>query len=76
VATQYALLSSAYALMGKFLKGFSGAAVDGLSIRIGLMQAYGVFFIGCAAIAIPSILLLAHLARKHRQQGDLGVNLA
>ena len=76
VATQYALLSSAYALTGKFLKGFSGAVVDSLSAQFGLMQAYGVFFIGCAAIAIPSILLFAFLAGKHRQQGDLGVNLA
>ena len=30
-ATQYALLSSTYTLFGKFLKGFSGAVVDGLN---------------------------------------------
>src|SRR5205823_1755417 len=33
VATQYALLSSVYALAGKFLKGFSGVLVDGLAGR-------------------------------------------
>ena len=76
VATQYALLSSAYALAGKFLKGFSGAAVDGLSARLGLMDAYALFFIGCAAFAIPSVLLLALLARSHRQRADLSINTA
>jgi PAT family beta-lactamase induction signal transducer AmpG len=30
-ATQYAMLSSTYALLGKFLKGFSGVAVDALT---------------------------------------------
>lgn len=33
-ATQYALLSSTYALLGKFLKGFSGAVVEGLTARM------------------------------------------
>jgi len=65
VATQYALLSSAYALAGKFLKGFSGILVDGLAARFGLLDAYALFFIGCGAIAIPSILLLIFVA--HRQ---------
>ncbi len=37
-ATQYALLSSAYALAGKFLKGFSGLAIDGLGAHIGRMN--------------------------------------
>ena len=76
VATQYALLSSAYALAGKFLKGFSGVAVDGLAARFGLLNAYALFFIGCAAIAIPSILLFALLERTHRRQADLSVNPA
>lgn len=76
VATQYALLSSAYALAGKFLKGFSGAIVDGLAAQFGLMTAYALFFIGCAAIAIPSILLFALLARTHRLQADLSVKPA
>jgi len=57
VATQYALLSSVYALSGKFLKGFSGLMVDGLAARFGPLGAYAVFFVGCALIAVPSILL-------------------
>jgi PAT family beta-lactamase induction signal transducer AmpG len=57
VATQYALLSSVYALAGKFLKGFSGILVEGLAARVGLMDAYALFFVGCALIAVPSILL-------------------
>ena len=76
VATQYALLSSAYALAGKFLKGFSGAIVDALAARFGLLDGYAVFFIGCAAIAIPSVLLLVVLARNHGHQSALGVNPA
>ena len=62
-ATQYALLSSVYALAGKFLKGFSGAAVEALATKIGLMNAYGVFFIGCGVIGVPALLLFALLAR-------------
>jgi PAT family beta-lactamase induction signal transducer AmpG len=76
VATQYALLSSAYALAGKFLKGFSGAIVDTLTAWFGLMDAYAVFFIGSAMIAIPSVLLLVIVARRHRRQADLSVNPA
>jgi PAT family beta-lactamase induction signal transducer AmpG len=76
VATQYALLSSAYALAGKFLKGFSGMIVDGLTAQFGLMNAYALFFIGCASIAAPSILLFALLARIHRVKADLGVKPA
>jgi PAT family beta-lactamase induction signal transducer AmpG len=76
VATQYALLSSAYALAGKFLKGFSGVIVDGLTAQFGLMSAYALFFIGCAAIAIPSVLLFALLARTHHLQDDLSVKPA
>jgi PAT family beta-lactamase induction signal transducer AmpG len=57
VATQYALLSSVYALLGKFLKGFSGILVEGLAAQIGLLNAYAVFFVGCALIAVPSIAL-------------------
>ena len=64
-ATQYALLSSAYALGGKFLKGFSGLVVDGLTPHFGLMNAYALFFIGCGLIGVPSLLLFAFLG--HRQ---------
>lgn len=56
-ATQYALLASSYAWAGKILKGFSGAIVDSLSAHWGLMHAYAVFYLGCGAIGIPSILL-------------------
>ncbi len=63
-ATQYALLSSAYALAGKFLKGFSGSAVEALTPHVGLMNAYAVFFVGCGLLGIPALLLFALLGRK------------
>jgi len=62
-ATQYALLSSTYAFLGKFLKGFSGAAVDGLAQTHGLMGAYAMAWIGTGLTAIPPILLVLLLAR-------------
>jgi len=65
-ATQYALLSSTYAWAGKILKGFSGAAVEGLASHFGLMPAYALFFLGCGAIGIPALLLFWML--KQRQQ--------
>ena len=67
VATQYALLSSAYALAGKFLKGFSGSIVDALTPGLGLMPAYAVLFLGSASIAIPSIALFLILDRHARR---------
>lgn len=73
VATQYALLSSVYALLGKFLKGFSGVLVDGLTARLGLMDAYAVFFVGCALVAVPSILLF-WLVGRGTQRPALSVN--
>jgi PAT family beta-lactamase induction signal transducer AmpG len=63
-ATQYALLSSAYALAGKFLKGFSGLIVEGLTPHFGLMNAYALFFIGCGMIGVPSLALFAFLGGK------------
>ncbi|MDB5739865.1 MAG: ampG3 [Alphaproteobacteria bacterium] len=63
-ATQYALLSSAYALAGKFLKGFSGLAIDSMTPAIGRMHAYGVFFLACGAIGIPALLLFWLLERR------------
>jgi PAT family beta-lactamase induction signal transducer AmpG len=65
-ATQYALLSSAYALAGKFLKGFSGLTVDALTPHVGRMEAYAFFFVGCGAIGVPSLLLFALLERRRR----------
>lgn len=63
-ATQYALLSSTYALLGKFLKGFSGAVVEGLTPAHGLLGAYATSFVATGLTAIPPFLLfllLAHL---------------
>jgi len=65
-ATQYALLSSFYSILGKVLKGFSGIAVEALERSMDLMSAYGVFFAGTAAIGIPSVLVALLAARAHR----------
>jgi PAT family beta-lactamase induction signal transducer AmpG len=68
-ATQYALLSSTYALLGKFLKGFSGAFVDSLTPAHGLLGAYAVAFLATALTAIPPLLLILALWRaQHRAQ--------
>jgi PAT family beta-lactamase induction signal transducer AmpG len=64
-ATQYALLSSTYAWAGKILKGFSGAAVEAMAAKIGLMNAYAAFFVGCGAIGVPALILFVLLARRH-----------
>ncbi len=66
-ATQYALLSSAYAVGGKFLKGFSGKAVDAMTPHFGLMNAYALFFIGCGLIGVPSLILFAVLEHRRRR---------
>ncbi len=71
-ATQYALLSSAYAWAGRTLKGLSGLVVQNLSASHGLMTAYEIFFIGAGVIGIPAILLfiiLAGLGQKPREPG-------
>jgi PAT family beta-lactamase induction signal transducer AmpG len=65
-ATQYAFLSSNYTWPGKILKGFSGAAVQGLAAGHGLMNAYAIFFIGAGLIGIPAILLFMLLERRQR----------
>lgn len=62
-ATQYALLSSFYALLGKALKGFSGAAIDLLQLKFDLLTAYALFFVGTAAIGIPAVVLVIYLWR-------------
>ena len=64
-ATQYALLSSTYALLGKFLKGFSGAVVESLTPSHGLMGAYGLFFVGAGLIGAPALVMFLILARAH-----------
>jgi PAT family beta-lactamase induction signal transducer AmpG len=67
-ATQYALLSSTYAWLGKILKGFSGAVVENLSATHGLIHAYGIFFIACGLTGVPAILLFAALSYWHRRK--------
>ncbi len=67
-ATQYALLSSTYAWLGKILKGFSGAAVERLSTTHGLIHAYGIFFIVCGLTGVPAVLLFAALGYWHMRK--------
>jgi len=66
-ATQYALLSSFYAMVGKVLKGWSGAAVEALNTEGGgLIHAYALYFTGTALLGIPALLLCLWLARRLR----------
>jgi len=67
-ATQYALLSSTYAWLGKILKGFSGAEVESLSATHGLIHAYGIFFIACGLTGLPAVVLFAALGYWHRRK--------
>jgi MFS transporter, PAT family, beta-lactamase induction signal transducer AmpG len=69
-ATQYAMLSSTYALLGKFLKGFSGVAVDTLTPAYGLLGAYAAAFVASGLTAIPPLLLIAVLWRLHGRAGS------
>ena len=57
-ATQYALLTSALALTGKFLKGFSGAIVEALQQGRSLLDAFAIFYLLAAALGIPAIAAL------------------
>ena len=62
-ATQYALLSSLYALPGKFVGGLSGVMVDAFG--------YVKFFIATATIGIPVValtLIVWRLARRGSQE--------
>jgi PAT family beta-lactamase induction signal transducer AmpG len=68
VATQYALLSSFYALLGKVLKGLSGVAVETLARSFDLLTAYGLFFAITASIAVPSVLIVIWTARVHSRK--------
>ena len=54
-ATQYALLSSVYALPGKLVAGASGFAV--------VAYGYGAFFAATACIAVPVVALVFTVAR-------------
>jgi PAT family beta-lactamase induction signal transducer AmpG len=62
-ATQYALLTSALAWTGKFLKGFSGAIVESLQHGRSLLDAYALFYLLAAALGAPAIGLCLVLAR-------------
>jgi PAT family beta-lactamase induction signal transducer AmpG len=70
-ATQYALLSSTYAWLGKILKGFSGATVEHLSASHGLIHAYGIFFIVCGLTGAPAIFLFAALSYMHSRKASV-----
>ncbi len=63
-ATQYALMSSMFTAVGKFLKGFSGAVVDGLHQSHTLMQSYSIFYVGAGAICIPALVLCLYLTAR------------
>ena len=70
-ATQYALLSSTYAWLGKILKGFSGAEVESLSTTYGLIHGYGIFFIACGLTGVPAVLLFVLLGYRHSRKRRL-----
>lgn len=55
-ATQYAVLSSLYALPGKLLMGTSGFVVDAIE--------YPAFFIYTASLSLPGLALLYFIARR------------
>jgi PAT family beta-lactamase induction signal transducer AmpG len=57
-ATQYAVLSSIYALPGKLLMGGSGWVVDQIN--------FPAFFIYTASLSIPGLVLLYFVARSRR----------
>jgi MFS transporter, PAT family, beta-lactamase induction signal transducer AmpG len=59
-ATQYALFSSLYALLGKLLEGYSGRVVDAIG--------YPDFFLYTTSLSIPGLVLLL-LLRKYRVLG-------
>jgi PAT family beta-lactamase induction signal transducer AmpG len=64
------MLSSTYALLGKFLKGFSGVAVDALTPAYGLLGAYATAFVATGLTAIPPLLLIVLLWRLHGREGS------
>jgi len=61
-ATQYALLTSALALLGKTVKSFSGVMVEALEPGRSLLDAYALFYVCCGLVAIPAIVLCVVLA--------------
>jgi PAT family beta-lactamase induction signal transducer AmpG len=66
-ATQYALLTSALAWSGKFLKGFSGDWVLDLQHHgRNLTQAYAAFFVYAGAVGVVALILCLILAWLER----------
>lgn len=63
-ATQFALLSSVQSMLGKFIRGFSGAAVEWLNASFSLMEAYAVYFVITAFLGVPAILLSIACAKR------------
>jgi PAT family beta-lactamase induction signal transducer AmpG len=63
-ATQYAVLSSIYALPGKMLMGGSGWVVDQID--------YPAFFVYTASLSIPGLVLLYFVARSRRNESAVG----
>jgi PAT family beta-lactamase induction signal transducer AmpG len=62
-ATQYALLTSALALMGKIAKVLSGPLVETLEHGRAPIDAYAIFYLLAAAVGLPAIVLCFVLAR-------------
>jgi len=73
-ATQYALLSSAYAIVGKLAKGPSGFIIDLLRRPDGLLHAYAVYFLGAGVIGLPAIALFLLLGRLRESAPKLEGN--
>ena len=67
-ATQYALLSSFYTLLGKTLKGLSGQTVEWLQQSHSLMDSYALFFLGTALVGIPAFLLCMLLVKNNTKR--------
>jgi uncharacterized membrane protein YhaH (DUF805 family) len=71
-ATQYAILSSAYAFVGKVLKGFSGVVVEGIQAQgHTLMEAYATFFVIAGLTGVPAVFFLLWLMGMRPKRRDL-----
>ena len=73
-ATQYALLSSTYAYLGKFTKGLSGVMVEWLATGRTLLEGYALFFIFSALLGIPALVLCIVLARVTQKPGEMAAS--
>jgi MFS transporter, PAT family, beta-lactamase induction signal transducer AmpG len=68
-ATQYALLTSALVWVGKTLKGFSGSIVEHLQHGHGALDAYAQFYLLCALVGLPPLLLSIAPAKPRAETG-------